>query len=331
MLAAFLTSLALAAPAEPVCHGQFAPATEEQQEQSTLVCAQAGYYELSSSGRSLVLHWSTVNSRTLDHVELAEYAGRVEVGIVERAPNGGVTDGGLNAKHRVALTAPIGDRPVIDAASGRRLVQHGPSPGERPCPRTRPASALNEQITLRKELGLRHGRALVRRMLRRKEQFTKAEQRYLAIRDVLEFDARVERYLTRHRDEHGGSTIVDRFPAKPDLLIRFTRRLRFHEANLERLAKYPRRLRVVRSEFSSDQLDELAVRIFDDATAAGGFLDGYGDAGFFVEDAAPGDGRVQVRVRTPRDDAARYFRQRYGAAVAVTIVGDRYECREVFI
>ena len=296
-----------------------------------LECVKAGFYDVSASGRSLLLRWSTGQSRKVEQIELVEHPDRVEVGIVERAPNGIEEDDGLTGEHRVALGAPIGDRPVVDAATGRRLLQHGPSPGEPPCPRVRQPSALDELITTRKEWGLPHGRALARRMLHRRIQFTTAERRYIAIREALEFDPHVERYLARHRDEHGGSTIVDRYPAKPYVLIRFTRRLRFHEANLERLAKYPGRLRVIRSEFSSDDLDELANRIAEDAEAGDRFLDGFGDAGFLVEGSEPEDGRVVVRLRTPRDDAAHYFLQRYGAAVTTVVVGDRYECREAYV
>ena len=64
-----------------------------------------------------------------------------------------------------------------------------------------------------------------------------------------------------------------------------------------------------------------------DAAAADRFLDGYGDAGFFVDAAWPEDGRVTVRVRTPRRDAKQYFREHYGTAVKTVVAGDRYECR----
>jgi hypothetical protein len=36
-----------------------------------------------------------------------------------------------------------------------------------------------------------------------------------------------------------------------------------------------------------------------------------------------------VKVITPRRDAARYFRKRYGRAVKVLVIGRRYECRQV--
>jgi hypothetical protein len=193
----------------------------------------------------------------------------------------------------------------------------------------RQPSALDELITLRKEWGLPHGRPLARRRLHRRDPFTSAERRYVALRDALEFDAPVDHYLIRNSDEHDGSTIVDRFPAKPYLLIRFTRRLRFHEASLKRLAKYPSRLRVIRSELSSDELAKLANRIVADAAVADRFLGGYGHAGFFVEDASPEDGGGMVRLRTPRDDAEQFFRTHYGTAVKTVIVGDRYECREL--
>ena len=311
---------------------RYGPVTTEvvATSRTRLECAKAGYYDVSASGRSLLLHWSTGHGRKVERVELVEHPDRVELGIVERAPNGPVTDEGLTAEHRVDLGAPIGDRPVVDAATGRRLLQHGPSPGEPPCPRVREPSPLDELITTRKEWGLPHGRALARRMLHRKEQFTKAELRYVAIRDVLEFDEPVDRYLARHRDEHGGSTIVDRFPAKPYVLIRFTRRLRFHRANLEAARDVP----------APAARDPIRVLVGSARRAR-------------EPDRRGRRGRRQVprRIRRrrvlrrghltrgrprhgPRADAARrrrqYFLQRYGAAVKTVIAGDRYECRQAY-
>ena len=205
MLAAFLASLALAlaapAPAEPVCNGQPAPPTDAT-EPTVLVCNKTIAYEIAADGRSIVLHWTTGGGATLERIELAEHADRVEVGVVERVPNGPRTLEARSAEHRVALGARLGDRAVVDAATGGRVLQRGPSPGEPRCPRVRKPSALEEHIALRKASGLPHGRAFARRMLRRKVPFTKAERRYVAIRSVLEFDAPVDSYLGRHRDEY---------------------------------------------------------------------------------------------------------------------------------
>jgi hypothetical protein len=122
-------------------------------------------------------------------------------------------------------------------------------------------------------------------MLHRKDPFTQAEHRYVALREALESDAAVERYVARRNDDYGGSTVVDRFPAEPYLLIRFKHRPAFHRANLKRLATHPDRLRVIRTAFSSNELEELAGRIVEDAEAGDGFLGGYGAAGLFVDNA----------------------------------------------
>ncbi len=136
-------------------------------EPTRLDCASAGNYGVSGTGRSLVLRWGTGGGAEIETVELAEHADRVEVGIVERVPNGARTLELRFMSRRVALSAPLGDRAVIDAATGLRLRQIGPSPGEPPCPRPARWTVLEAEIAERRRNGLPHGRAYVRRMIRR--------------------------------------------------------------------------------------------------------------------------------------------------------------------
>ena len=294
-------------------------------EPDALECEQANYYSVSRDGTGLTVFWQRSGSAKSERIDVVEHDDRVEVGVVDRVPNGPITADAELDHRRVRLSRPLGDRAVIDLADGRRLLQYGPDPGEPPCPaRDKPPSLLEESIAYRREVGLPHGRAYVRRMLRSKESFTKAERRYLAIRDALEFQPGVFRYERRHDDEFGGSSIEGTFPHTPVLVMRFTDHLARHRRNLERLTKY--RVRVVRARYTERELHALEDRIGDDATDA--FLDGFGDAGFFLENLYVDRGRVVVQVRTPRTDAAGYFRERYGPAVKVTVLGRRYECRE---
>jgi hypothetical protein len=302
-------------------------------EPAFLDCAEAGTYEVAPDGRGLVVHWTRSGSVRLDHVELVERADRVEVGVVERVPHGAITGDAVGDQAPVSLAAPLGDRMVIDAATGRRLVQTGPSPGEPPCPPAQRYSRLEEFIRTRQEFGLRHDREFVRRMLRRKDPYTQREHRYLRVRDVLEtltYDRPVERYLDRHRDEFGGTAIIDRFPARPLMQLRFTRRPAVHLARLRRVARRPELLRAVLTPYSARELEAVAERISEDAEAGDGFLDGFGDAGFLIAGAFPDGetGVVVVRVITPRADHAEYFRSRYGPAVRTELAGTRFECRE---
>jgi hypothetical protein len=85
---------------------------------------------------------------------------------------------------------------------------------------------------------------------------------------------------------------------------------------------------VVRARWTERELAGLAGRILEDADAGDGFVGGFGDAGFYVQHAYADPTRAVVRVMTPRTDAARYFREHYGSAVKVLVIGRRYECRE---
>jgi hypothetical protein len=297
-------------------------------EPTFLDCEDAFYYEISGDGRGVTIHWDRAGGVTPERIDVTEHPDRVEVGVVDRVPHGGTEDMAVHERGTVRLAQPLGERPVVDMADGRRLLQHGPGPGEPPCPVTGPLRRLENAIAARREHGLPHGRAYVRRMLRRKDPYTKAEHAYLRIRETLEIAVPVFRYEDRHADEFGGTSIEDHYPAKPVLVERFTGHLRRHTRNLRRLMKYPELLRVVRARWTERELAALAGRILDDADGGDGFVGGFGDAGFYVEHAYADPTRTVALVRTPRTDAARYFRSHYGPAVKVLVIGRRYECRE---
>ncbi len=94
-----------------------------------LACSAASAYEPAAGG--LRLHWVTGGGAELERVEVTEHPGRVEVGVVERIPNGPRTAEARAASTRVDLAAPLGGREVIDAATGLRL-RRGSSAFSRP-------------------------------------------------------------------------------------------------------------------------------------------------------------------------------------------------------
>jgi hypothetical protein len=83
-----------------------------------LACARLDGVRVSSTGRSLVLLWTHSSGEELATVELTEHPDRVEVGIVEREPFFGGPDDAISGRTRVQLSRPLGDRRVIDAATG---------------------------------------------------------------------------------------------------------------------------------------------------------------------------------------------------------------------
>jgi hypothetical protein len=82
-------------------------------------CTRLDGARVSSTGRSLVLEWTYSSGEELETVELTEHADRVEVGVVLRVPFFGGPDDALSGRTRVQLSQPLGDRRVIDAATGR--------------------------------------------------------------------------------------------------------------------------------------------------------------------------------------------------------------------
>jgi hypothetical protein len=216
---------------------------------------------------------------------------------------------------------------VIDAATGLRLLQSGPSPGEPACPPPPPPlTRLQAMIEQRADEGLRHDAGYVQAMLTRKDPFTKAERKWLSGREKLEEQTAVERYLAAHHGESGGWTVAGTFPETPYVLARVTQRPAYHLAQLRKLTKAP--LKVVTVAHTLDELYALSDRIQSDAKLAGGFFDGYGDAGFrfLSADVDEDAGTVVVDAITPRADAAAYFQGRYGPLVQVRLRGTRFEC-----
>jgi hypothetical protein len=124
-------------------------------EPTELACTQSGAYEIAPDGMSLTVYWTTGGGAKFDRIEVTELADRVEIGVVERVPVGARTLEAIGAEAPAALSAPLGARPVIDAADGERMLQHGPSPGDPPCPVLQPPTPLEQAIQTRSEYGMR--------------------------------------------------------------------------------------------------------------------------------------------------------------------------------
>jgi hypothetical protein len=89
-------------------------------EPTRLVCTKVRRLRVSSTGRSLRVHFIHSRGETLERVELAEHDDRVEIGVVLRVDAFFRYSDARLAHTRVPLSRPLGDRRVIDAATGLR-------------------------------------------------------------------------------------------------------------------------------------------------------------------------------------------------------------------
>lgn len=69
-------------------------------------------------GARLTIGWEGGGGVTLDHIEVAEYDDRVEIGVVVQSYNGPQTAESRRVDAVVELSRPLGDREVVDATSG---------------------------------------------------------------------------------------------------------------------------------------------------------------------------------------------------------------------
>ena len=85
------------------------------------VCVSVEIVSTSPELRTLSAGYETNSVYRFDHVEVRETAEEVRIGVIEIAPNGFVT---LVAQYReaeVPLAAPLGNRRIVDAHTGRTL------------------------------------------------------------------------------------------------------------------------------------------------------------------------------------------------------------------
>jgi hypothetical protein len=82
-------------------------------------CAPLVVFRLSADGLTITVRYATGGGATFDRYELVEYDDRVEIGIVEQAPNGFRTDDYEEQEATIVLSRPLGARAVVDATTGR--------------------------------------------------------------------------------------------------------------------------------------------------------------------------------------------------------------------
>jgi hypothetical protein len=294
-------------------------------------CARASTYTIAPDGMSLNVSWS--DGPKAQRIEVTERPGYVAVGVAVRYsvyPSGFGDPGGTAIAE---LSAPLNGRPVYDAYDGSRLLQTGPSPGDPPCPEppTREQTPLQQAIREREQYGMNVDPAYVQTLVDAGQTYTPDERAWLERYRDIAYESAVDEYLQHWRQDWGGNSVYVQYPDPPIVVIRFLRRLELHTERVKALSKYPGQIRTIASTVQRDVFYELPYTIGDEARANGGFLDGYGRAGFYVNpdesDGDEGTQTVDIDVITPRTDAQEYFTRRFGPLVRVRVIGDRFECR----
>ena len=119
-------------------------------------CTGSSSYRVAADGLSLDVTYSTGGGNQFARIEVTEFPDRVEVGVVEKVFNGANTADLRITSQAAPLSAPLADRPVVDAYNRRTLQQVGARPGQPPCP-AKPAepTSLEQAIAQRTEYGMR--------------------------------------------------------------------------------------------------------------------------------------------------------------------------------
>ena len=220
--------------------------------------------------------------------------------------------------------------PVVLAALLASPVCHGQQAP--PTPEQERQRTLEGYSHARASFGFRSDIAYVEMLIRRGRwesdvgfiPVTRAEDRYLQLRDRIELGGRAYRYLRKRRDLSGGVSIEDDWPKGPYLLVRVTRDRERHQAALRRI--YPHRLRTVAVRYSGVALLALQDRISADLEAleAEGF--DIRSHGLDIE-----ANRVRVQMVSARTDHQQVFADRYGPAVETFATADdtRLECADL--
>ena len=288
-------------------------------------CTASDSYRVAEDGLSLTVTYSTGGGNEFARMEVTELADRVEVGVVEKVYNGPNTDDLRVMSHVAALSAPLADRPVVDAYNRQPLQQVGSRPGQPPCP-PKPAepTPLEQAIAQREAYGMRADRGYVR-SLGRRSPYTKAEARWVSL--LNDIDAGDEEKLDfdlwkRYPKTYAGSVFVTRYPKPPLVIYRFTKRARSHLAAIRKKSEHPKNVRVATATVTRSALEKLQEKIraaLDQRQA----FDGFSVTEVHQDRATES---VLVRVITARTDAQAYFAARFGPPVRTEVVGDRVEC-----
>ena len=140
------------------------------------------------------------------------------------------------------------------AAAQEKVCVGQDAPKPPPTPAEKEQAELEGYAEQRAEFGFRHDLPYVKELIRRGVweydvgyiPVTPAENRYLKLRDELDFGAKGDRYLREHREDVGTISVEDDWPREPYLLVRFKRNVSEHLRALKRVARYPDNVRAIR-------------------------------------------------------------------------------------
>ena len=218
----------------------------------------------------------------------------------------------------IALLLVLPALPGTAGSSPPAVCEYDPKPRL-----TREERNLRDAIAARKNWGLPHGRAFVRRVnarpgARRRGHrlldfpMTRREAAYFRLRDRFGDPRRTRRldaYLRRHRETFGGASIEDDYPRSPYMLLHFTDDPSRHRRAIAR--RFGLRFAVRQVPYSEDELRRIQDSI-DHARLE--------QEGILMMLAYTEPGYVHVEVISERADAADVIRERYGPAVRVVVV-----------
>jgi hypothetical protein len=289
-------------------------------------CTASRSYRVAEDGMSVTVTYSTGGGNELARMEVTEYPDRVEIGVVEKVYNGSNTADLRIMSHTAPLSAPLGERPIIDAYNRRTLQQVGSRPGHPPCP-SAPAepTRLEEAIEQRASYGMRADPSYVQHRLSAGGLYTKAEARWVSLLNAI--DAGDEEQLDfdlwkRFPKTYAGSVFITQYPKPPLVVYRFTDNARRHLAAIRSKSEHPANVRVGTATVTRSALEDLQEKIhaaLDEQRA----FDGFFVAGVNEDRATQS---VLIRVVTTRADSQAYFAARFGPHVRTEVVGDRVEC-----
>src|SRR3954447_3723108 len=156
---------------------------------------------------------------------------------------------------------------AVPAQAQERLCQPPATPPRAPTAAEKKRAELELSAARRAEFGFRHALPYVETVARKGLKWdydhgdympvTARELRYLNLRGRLEYDEAVERYLDRHPDLDGGTSVQDAWPKQPYLLVHVTREPAKQLAVLKRRAQFPRQLRTTKVRYSERELSRL--------------------------------------------------------------------------
>ena len=288
-------------------------------------CTGSGSYRVAEDGMSLTVTYSTGGGNQFARMEVTEFPDHVEVGVVEKVYNGSNTADLRSMIENAPLSAPLGDRPVVDAYNRKTLQQVGSRPGQPPCP-AKPAepTRLEQAIAQRAEYGMRADPGYVQAST---AALPTPRPRRAGSRCLNDIDQGDEETLDfnlwkQFPKTYAGSVFVTQYPKPPLVVYRFTKDARSHLAAIRKKSKHPENARVATGTVTRSELEELEEKIraaFEQTRT----LDGFFVVSVYEDRATES---ALIRVVTARTDAQPYFAAKFGPHVRTEVIGDRVEC-----